>query len=162
MGGEGIKTLNERNSFYGMQHTCITSKNEFYFIGYYFKTVKGFIIYDGTYEKVQKDASPTILIEAINNVLNSFRVGILQPEWKDLERIYKSNIKKFGFKTEKEFNRGAIHCGISLENEILEFLPSVNDGRGFAHRPKLIVAINSSEPVEKIYAALMEALSRCE
>jgi hypothetical protein len=124
------------------------------------QTIAGVWLDSAPYIRIEKDATPELIIEKLFEVLNSSRIGIPHPtDWSGITKAY---VHSMGYKSLKQLYKDAKNCSICCENGNLEFLPTVNDGRGFAHKPGLIITIKSSEPIPKIYAALMEAIDKCE
>jgi hypothetical protein len=146
-----------------MQEAGIILKGIHYYIEIDYKTVKGFTRI-GHFNEIGSDITPVMLVDKVDEALNKFRTNVLHLDVDTSAKAFRNEIRKLGFKNEKEFNKGAKHCAITRNEDTIEFLPSkcIPPKYYFGYLPEEKVIIKATASKEKIYESLMEALKRCK
>ncbi len=147
-----------------MQHASLMIKTDCLLFNSDFQTVTGLWLASEPFIRIDKNSSLKLIVETLFEVLNSSRVGILHPtDWTGSTKAY---VHSMGYKSLKKLYEDAKSLTISKEGSVIEFFPYrvefERSKKYFAGIPNSSVKVDSSESVERIYAALMEAISRCE
>ncbi|MFV0346798.1 MAG: hypothetical protein ACK5IQ_11210 [Bacteroidales bacterium] len=142
-----------------MKYAIIYQKDNFIVMYPESKTTMGVFLAQEPYIKLSVNDTPEEIISNLFACLEASKENIPHPEkWSD-----DFFLKPIGIKTNNALHKNSLCCSVLLQNDLLEFTPTINMGakEGFDELSEVVTAC-STEVKDVIYEYLIEAFKLCK